>query len=130
MPQAPFPTGLTVANGEPLVWGRRTYVMGIINVTDDSFSGDGLGDDVAAAVAQGLALQEAGADIITTNTFATARHVLDQTELRDAVRELNTAAVELAQAAREAAAPNRKRRFPSGKRRLFNHEIVRSLGRV
>lgn len=49
----------------------------------------------------------AGADIVTTNTFATARHVLDQTELRDAVRELNTAAVELARAAREAAAPNR-----------------------
>ena len=49
----------------------------------------------------------AGADIVTTNTFATARHVLDQTELRDAVRELNTAAVELARAARETAAPNR-----------------------
>ncbi len=23
-------------------WGTRTYVMGIINVTPDSFSGDGL----------------------------------------------------------------------------------------
>ncbi|MBC7239847.1 MAG: dihydropteroate synthase, partial [Chloroflexi bacterium] len=23
-------------------WGERTYVMGILNVTPDSFSGDGL----------------------------------------------------------------------------------------
>ncbi|HET9614264.1 MAG TPA: hypothetical protein VFP22_05600, partial [Candidatus Limnocylindrales bacterium] len=34
-------------------WGSRTYVMGIINVTPDSFSGDGLlaagGDPVDAA---------------------------------------------------------------------------------
>lgn len=26
----------------PLDWGKRTYIMGIINVTPDSFSGDGL----------------------------------------------------------------------------------------
>ena len=37
-------------------WGRKTYIMGIVNVTPDSFSGDGLWDEadgfVAAAVAQ------------------------------------------------------------------------------
>ena len=34
-------TGLTVANGERLSWGRRTYVMGVINVTpnDDKIAG-------------------------------------------------------------------------------------------
>lgn len=48
----------------------------------------------------------AGADVVTTNTFGTARHVLDQTEMRDSVHELNTVAVELATEAREAAAPN------------------------
>jgi len=26
----------------PFAWGARTYVMGIVNVTPDSFSGDGL----------------------------------------------------------------------------------------
>ena len=57
-------TGLTVANGEKLAWGTRTYVMGIINVTPDSFSGDGLGGDVAAAVDQALRFQEEGADIL------------------------------------------------------------------
>ena len=38
-----------------LPWGARTFVMGIINLTPDSFSGDGLlrqEDVVAAAVAQ------------------------------------------------------------------------------
>ncbi len=36
--------------------------MGIVNVTPDSFSGDGVGRE--AAVARGLAMAEAGADII------------------------------------------------------------------
>ena len=38
--------------------------MGIVNVTPDSFSGDGLGDDVDAAVRQALQMVEDGADII------------------------------------------------------------------
>jgi dihydropteroate synthase len=32
-------------------WGARTYLMGIVNVTPDSFSGDGV-TDLEAAVAQ------------------------------------------------------------------------------
>lgn len=49
--------------GRRLEWGRRTYVMGIVNVTPDSFSGDGLADP-AAAVRLGLALAAAGADLL------------------------------------------------------------------
>lgn len=45
-------------------WGRRTYVMGVINVTPDSFAGDGLGPDVEAAVAQGRRFVQEGADIL------------------------------------------------------------------
>ncbi len=66
----------------PLLWGRRTHVMGIVNVTPDSFSGDGVmalrgmdaGADadadvdaavfVDAAVAQARAFAAAGADIL------------------------------------------------------------------
>ena len=51
----------------PWTWGARTYVMGILNVTPDSFSGDGLlrrGAAVEAAVAQARAFVEAGADIL------------------------------------------------------------------
>ena len=56
--------GATIINGIPFVWGRRTYVMGVINVTPDSFSGDAFGDDVDAAVRQALQFQEWGADIV------------------------------------------------------------------
>ena len=45
-------------------WGERTFVMGIINVTPDSFSGDGLGRNVDAAVEQALRFQDEGADIV------------------------------------------------------------------
>jgi dihydropteroate synthase len=47
-----------------LHWGAKTYVMGILNVTPDSFSGDGLGDDVGAAVARAEQFVRDGADII------------------------------------------------------------------
>jgi dihydropteroate synthase len=50
--------------GRRFEWGSRTYVMGIINVTPDSFSGDGLGDDQERAVAQGLRMVSEGADMI------------------------------------------------------------------
>ncbi|AGC46150.1 dihydropteroate synthase [Myxococcus stipitatus DSM 14675] len=45
-------------------WGSRTYVMGVVNVTPDSFSDGGryLGAD--AAIARGLALVAAGADFL------------------------------------------------------------------
>jgi dihydropteroate synthase len=48
-------------------WGTRTYLMGILNVTPDSFSGDGLlaaGDPVGAAVVQARGMVAAGADIL------------------------------------------------------------------
>ena len=45
-------------------WGARTYVMGILNVTPDSFSGDALGADVGAALRQAETMAEAGADIL------------------------------------------------------------------
>jgi dihydropteroate synthase len=49
------------------LWGARTYVMGILNVTPDSFSGDGLlaqGEAVEASLAQARGFLEAGADIL------------------------------------------------------------------
>jgi dihydropteroate synthase len=42
----------------------RPRVMGIVNLTADSFSGDGLGADAAAAIAHAAAQKEAGADIL------------------------------------------------------------------
>lgn len=47
-------------------WGRRTYIMGIINVTPDSFSGDGVldGDYIDRAVKQARQFVADGADIL------------------------------------------------------------------
>ncbi|HEX2986682.1 MAG TPA: dihydropteroate synthase [Chloroflexota bacterium] len=56
--------GTTLCRNLTLEWGSRTYVMGIINVTQDSFSGDGLGPNVEAAVEQGRRFVEEGADIL------------------------------------------------------------------
>jgi dihydropteroate synthase len=56
-------TRLNVGRHE-LTVGERTLVMGIINTTRDSFSGDGVGDDVEAAVAQAVSFAEEGADIV------------------------------------------------------------------
>src|SRR5579859_2956869 len=50
--------------GHRLEFGTRTLVMAILNVTPDSFSGDGVGDDVDAAVARAQSLADEGADII------------------------------------------------------------------
>ena len=44
--------------------GGRTRVMGVLNVTPDSFSDGGDHDTTAAAVAHGLAMVEAGADLV------------------------------------------------------------------
>lgn len=45
-------------------WGRRTYIMGIINLTPDSFSGDGLGVNADSAVDRAKRFIAEGADII------------------------------------------------------------------
>ncbi len=61
---------LTV-RGTSFAWGTRTFVMGILNATPDSFSGDGLlagdagtADTVARALAQARTMATGGADIL------------------------------------------------------------------
>ena len=56
--------------GRALPWGARTYVMGIVNVSPDSFSGDGL-PDAGAAVAHALAQLAQGADLIDVGAEST-----------------------------------------------------------
>lgn len=54
----------TQCGNSVLRWGSRTYVVGIINVTPDSFSGDGIGGDVERVVAQAIRFVAEGADIL------------------------------------------------------------------
>jgi dihydropteroate synthase len=55
--------GSTQCGRSVFYWGKRTYVMGVVNVSPDSFSGDGLAD-VEGAVAKAKRLASEGADII------------------------------------------------------------------
>lgn len=61
-----------------LRWGEKTYLMGIINITPDSFSGDGLaakgrgiGTIVKAALRRARGFVEAGAEIIDVGAEST-----------------------------------------------------------
>jgi len=49
----------------------RPRICGILNLTDDSFSGDGLRGDVDAAIAQGVAMVEQGADMLDVGAEST-----------------------------------------------------------
>ena len=49
--------------GHRFDWGSRTYVMGIVNTSPDSFSGDGL-DDPESAISQGLVMAREGAAML------------------------------------------------------------------
>ena len=65
-------------------WGRITYVMGIVNVTPDSFSGDGV-TAVEQALAQARQMQSDGAHMIDVggeSTRPSAAHVDAEEELR------------------------------------------------
>jgi dihydropteroate synthase len=64
LPGAPAPLAIGPAT---FAWGSRTFVMGVLNATPDSFSGDGLlaaPDPVGLAVAQARRMVDAGADIL------------------------------------------------------------------
>jgi len=67
----PVALPVTIWANHRLEWGRQTYVMGVINVTPDSFSGDGIVDEtltpdaiVARAVSQAQQFVAEGATII------------------------------------------------------------------
>ena len=53
-----------------LVWGERTYLMGIVNATPDSFSGDGKPHS-EDAIAHALELRAAGADLLDIGAEST-----------------------------------------------------------
>jgi dihydropteroate synthase len=65
LPGTPAPLAI---GPRTFTWGTRTFIVGIVNVTPDSFSGDGLlaaGDDpVAAALALARKMVDEGADLL------------------------------------------------------------------
>jgi dihydropteroate synthase len=68
-----------------IICGERTLIMGILNVTPDSFSDGGRFSSVAAAVAEGERLVEAGADMLDIGGESTrpgSKPVSPEEELR------------------------------------------------
>ncbi|HEX9374176.1 MAG TPA: dihydropteroate synthase [Roseiflexaceae bacterium] len=89
--------------GARFVWGARTYLMGIINVTPDSFSADGLAqpgaDLAAAALAQAHRQAAEGADLLDVGGESTrpgAQPIGVAEELRRVVPAVAAIAGELA----------------------------------
>lgn len=70
---------------QTLVLGERTLVMGILNVTPDSFSDGGLYEEPEAAIEQALAMEQAGAHIIDLGGESTR----PGSEATSATEELN-----------------------------------------
>jgi dihydropteroate synthase len=59
-----MPPALTLPDGRRLVLDDRTLLMGIVNITPDSFSDGGMLQNAAQAIAHGVRLVEEGADIV------------------------------------------------------------------
>jgi len=62
--QSKSPLVTTRCGNTEFRWGERTYVIGICNLSPDSFAGDGLGSNIEATVAQAKRMVAEGADII------------------------------------------------------------------
>jgi dihydropteroate synthase len=67
--QEPLPP--TTWNGHALHWGAKTHVMAILNLTPDSFSGDGLGGNTAVALSAALRAVDDGADMLDLGAEST-----------------------------------------------------------
>ena len=82
------PDGPVWRVGGALLELTSPILMGIVNVTPDSFSDGGLHDEAEAAIAHGRALLDAGADILDVGGESTrpgAEPVSEQTELERVV---------------------------------------------
>ncbi len=85
-------------------WGERTYVMGVCNLSPDSFSGDGIGDDVEAALAQAKRMVAEGADIIDIGGEST-RPGTEPQSADDVDKELSLVIPAIERLARELTVP-------------------------
>jgi dihydropteroate synthase len=80
----PSNLGSTTCGSSILHWGQRTYIMGVVNVSPDSFSGDGIAD-AEEAIARAKRLASEGADIIDVggeSTRPSATPISTDEELR------------------------------------------------
>ncbi len=103
-PEARRLTGVTRCGKAEFRWGERTYVMGICNLSPDSFSGDGLGNDIEAVVAQARRFVADGADIIDVGGEST-KPGTEPASLDDVARELQLVIPAIERLASELSVP-------------------------
>lgn len=75
--------GITIRD-KSFVWGKQTYLMGVLNITPDSFSDGGDYNNLEAAFQRAAALVEAGADILDVGGQSTrpgAKQISPEAEL-------------------------------------------------
>ena len=90
-PLAPFASserGYLLTRHGKLDFSRRTLVMGIINVTPDSFFDGGLRQDPVRAIADGVMMVESGADILDVGGESTRPGALPLSEDEELARVL------------------------------------------
>ena len=73
---SPYPHSWNL-RGQFLHWGQRTYLMGILNITPDSFSDGGLFNSVRTALAQAQGLADANIDILDIGGQSTRPQALE-----------------------------------------------------
>jgi dihydropteroate synthase len=112
--------GVMRLRGRSFAWGERTYLMAIVNVTPDSFSGDGR-TQIDAAIDYAVRQWNAGADMLDIGGESTrpGHEPIDEAtelarvvpviagvreRLRDAVISVDTYKTSVARAARAAGA--------------------------
>lgn len=75
-----------MVRGQTFAWGTRTYLMGVLNVTPDSFSDGGQFNTVEQAIAQAHHLVESGADILDIGGQSTRPQAEDVSEEEERAR--------------------------------------------
>jgi dihydropteroate synthase len=75
------------SRGQSFVWGQQTYLMGILNVTPDSFSDGGQFNTLEAAVAQAQQMVAAGAHLLDIGGQST-RPQADEVSLEEELRRV------------------------------------------
>lgn len=82
-----LPLGTWTVRNHSFHWGTQTYLMGILNVTPDSFSDGGLFNSLERALAQAQALAEAGAHILDIGGQST-RPQADEVPLEEEIQRV------------------------------------------
>jgi len=98
------------ARGHRLEFGRRTLVMGVVNVTPDSFSGDGLAGSAERAAALAVQMAADGADLIDIGGESTRPNSVEVSAEEESARVLPVLRSVLAQVAVPVSIDTRKAR--------------------